>query len=63
MAKRPTEQQSHSWSIYRLRGTPAQLLGIVHGQPDERAAIQKAIEEFKIPENHRNRLIARRLDY
>jgi hypothetical protein len=60
MAKRPTEQQTHYWSIYRLRGTPAQLIGIVHNQPDEQAAIKLAIEEFKTPENQRNRLIARR---
>jgi hypothetical protein len=58
MAKQP----NHSWSIYRLRGTPAQLVGLVHGQPDEQAAIAKAIEEFKIPANQRDRLIARRLD-
>jgi hypothetical protein len=62
MAKRTSQQQNHSWSIYRLRGTPAQLIGIIHEQADERSAIEKAIEEFKIPEGQRNRLIARRLD-
>ena len=55
MAKRPTEQQSYSWNIYRLRGTPAQLIGIVHNQPDEQAPIKFAIEEFKIPQNQRNK--------
>jgi len=62
MAKRPTEQQSYSWNIYRLRGTPAQLIGIVYDQPDEEAAIKHAIEEFKVPENQRGRLIAQRRD-
>jgi hypothetical protein len=62
MAKRPTKQSNHSWSVYRLRGTPAQLIGIVYDQPDEQAAIQRAIEEFKVPANQRDRLIARRRD-
>jgi 1,2-phenylacetyl-CoA epoxidase PaaB subunit len=61
MAKRPTEQPNHSWSIYRLRGTPAAFVGLVHA-PDEKAALEKAIEEFGVPENQRNRLIARRRD-
>jgi hypothetical protein len=61
LANRPTEQQTHSWSIYRLRGTPAQLIGIVYA-PDEQSAIKKAIQEYEVPENQRNRLIARRLD-
>ena len=62
MAKRPTKQPDHSWAVYRLRGTPAQLIGIVHDQPDEQAAINHAIEEFKVPANQRDRLIARRRD-
>jgi hypothetical protein len=61
-AKRMSQQQNHSWSIYRLRGTPAQLIGIIHNQADEQSAIESAIAEFKIPENQRNRLIARRLE-
>jgi hypothetical protein len=60
MAKRPTKSEPHSWSVYHLKGTPAQFVGIVYNQPDEQAAIKKAIEEFKVPENQRNRLIARR---
>jgi hypothetical protein len=62
MAKRPTKQPNHSWSVYRLRGTPAQLIGIVYDQPDQQAAIRCAIEEFKVPANQRDRLIARRRD-
>ena len=61
MAKRTSKQQDHSWNVYRLRGTPAQFVGIVDA-PDERSAIEKAIEEFKVPANQRGRLIARRRD-
>jgi hypothetical protein len=63
MAKRPTTKQpTHSWAIYHLKGTPAQFIGIVFDQPDEQSAIKKAIEEYKVPENQRNRLMARRRD-
>jgi hypothetical protein len=60
---KPTEQpERHSWSIHRSSGRRAQLIGIVHHQPDEQAAIKLAIQQFKIPEGQRNRLIVRRLD-
>jgi hypothetical protein len=61
MAKRSTKQQNHSWVIYRIGGTPAAFLGIVEA-PDKQTAIKKAIEEFKVPENQRNRLMAQRRD-
>ena len=60
MAKRPTKQQTHSWAVYHIRGTPAQFVGIVYDQPDEQVAINRAIKEFKVPADQRNRLIAQR---
>ena len=62
MAKRPNKEQVHSWAVYRLRGTPAQLVSIVYDQPYEQAAIARAIEEFKVPANQPDRLVARRRD-
>jgi hypothetical protein len=61
MAKRPTEQQNHTWAVYHIRGTPAKLAGIVDA-PDEQTAIERAIEEFKVPANQRDRLMAQRRD-
>jgi hypothetical protein len=62
IAKQPTKQRNHSCSVYHIRGTLAQLIGVVYDQPDEQAAIKRAIEEFKVPANQRNRLIAQRRD-
>jgi hypothetical protein len=62
MAKRPDKRRSHSWAVYHLKGTPAQLVGIVYDQPNEEAAIKQAIEEFKVPANQHARLIAQRRD-
>jgi hypothetical protein len=64
MSKQPIKQQRnhHSWVVYH-RGTPAQFIGIVYDQPDEQAAIKQALEEFKVPANQRDRLIARRRDW
>jgi hypothetical protein len=65
MAKKPStppaDKPVHSWAIYRLSGTPAKLVGIVYA-PDEKAAIEQAIKEFKILPQHRGRLVAQRRD-
>jgi hypothetical protein len=62
MPKRPTKPEPHSWAVYHLKGTPAKLVGIVYDQPDAESAIKKVIEEFKVPANQRDRLIAQRRD-
>jgi hypothetical protein len=62
MANRPTKRQTNpnSWVVYHLKGTSAQLVGIVYDQPNEEAAISRAIEDFKVPANQRDRLMAQR---
>jgi hypothetical protein len=48
--------------VYHINGTPAQLVSIVYEQPDAQAAIKKAIKQFKVRPNERDRLLAQRRD-
>ena len=57
MAKKPTQ-----WEVYRpIKGSPGALIGVVEA-PDERSALNAAIEEFGIinPE-YQKQLFVRRV--
>jgi hypothetical protein len=53
----PSKQ--YRWAIYRLKGTPAALLGQVE-VPDAETAIKKAIDEFAAEPALHKRLLAQR---
>jgi hypothetical protein len=62
MPQKPAPKEMHSWRIHRIRSTPAAYIGIVEA-PDEEAAIQVAIKEFKITDSdEQKRLVATRRD-
>jgi hypothetical protein len=58
MGKMPASEPR--WRILRIKATPARAIGTVEA-PDAETAIRKAIEEYQIPEQQRNRLAARRV--
>jgi len=55
----PRDRRLSTSAIYRLKGTPASLLGHVEA-PDAETAIKKAIDEFAIEPALHKRLLAQR---
>jgi hypothetical protein len=50
------------WSISLIKGSPAKYLGQV-SVTSEAEAIKKAVKEFDVAENLRDRIVARKEDY
>jgi hypothetical protein len=57
--KLPTAKSDPSWFIYRIVGARKGYLGLIRA-PTAEAAIEVAIEEFKLTSESRSRLIAER---
>ncbi len=54
------QKRTYRWHVTRLRGTPAEFIGVVEA-PDEETEIKKAIGEYKISEPWKQaRLVGRR---
>jgi hypothetical protein len=43
------QPEPHSWAVYRVKGTPAELVRSIDNAPDEQTAIARAIEEYEVP--------------
>jgi 1,2-phenylacetyl-CoA epoxidase PaaB subunit len=56
MPKKSIQKKLIQWKVYRLKGSPAAFVGIVHA-PDEKAALKAAVKEFAIMQD---RLLIRR---
>jgi hypothetical protein len=58
MRKRKRDRgKDRTWEIRRLKGTPAALIGPIN-VPDEAKAKERAIKQFRIRPEDRDRLIA-----
>jgi hypothetical protein len=55
--RRVSKKKDRTWEIRRLKGTPAALVGLVKA-PDEAKAKERAIKQFQIRPEDRDRLIA-----
>lgn len=55
--RRVRKTKERTWEIRRLKVTPAALIGLVNA-PDEAKAKERAIKQFEIRPEDRDRLIA-----
>jgi hypothetical protein len=56
----PQTQSLPTWSIVRIKSTPAHPVGQVQA-PDAESAVRAAIEKYDIPAQYHDRLLARRV--
>jgi hypothetical protein len=59
VAKKPKKEEAHRWSVYRITGTPAKLLGTVHAT-DREKALAEAFKELGIADAQQSRIFVQR---
>jgi hypothetical protein len=59
LVRRP---RNYNWAVYYTQHTPPRLVGFVDNEPNELAAVARAIRDYKIPLHERDGLAARRRD-
>jgi hypothetical protein len=55
--RRAARRSAPTWSIYRLKASPAALVGVVQAA-DANSAIKAAIEQYRVPPRYQQRLFA-----
>lgn len=58
MSGKKKSKKEVGWHVFRMRGAGLTSLGIVYAE-DETTAIERAAEQYSVPEAFRNRLVAR----
>jgi hypothetical protein len=58
MSGKKKPKKEVGWQVFRMRGAGMTSLGIVYAQ-DEAGAVEKAAEQYSVPDAARNRLVAR----
>jgi 1,2-phenylacetyl-CoA epoxidase PaaB subunit len=50
VAKKPKKEELHLWNVYRIKGTPAKLIGSVYAADREKALLA-AFKEFGVTDS------------
>jgi len=54
-------RQTYSWAVF-IKDVPVKFVGIIDNAPDAETAIERAIEQYQVPSNEREWLMAQRRD-
>jgi hypothetical protein len=59
MQKLRPVRQTYSWAVF-IKDVPVKFVGIIDNAPDAETAIDRAIEQYQVPPNEREWLMAQR---
>ena len=57
MPKRRRISQAYPWAVF-VKDVPPKFVGIIDNAPDAQTAIERAIEQYRVPPNERGWLVA-----